>query len=304
VSYIATAYDGAATMDAIHIPMVKLYMKEYYEPNQEYLNGFSIDLGNGETFKPYDPGAPQRLADYAAARGYKVAEGTDFKSTFGYGWWKYAPDVATKLLEKNGFKKDAQGKWLMPDGKPWKFSIVTGTTAGDAGYQNAFAAAHEWQKFGIEVDVMTSEQSSSLNTNGQFDASSTWPINSPLGAHLDMYSSYDAYSSAYLEKELGKPQYGHASRWTDPRMDKVIADLKDTDWNDDKRMAELGTAGMKVVLEEMPGIATYSYPSVIANDTYYWTNWPSATNLYTQPHHHWPNFKFMLPRLKATGQKS
>jgi len=302
VSYIATAYDGAATMNAIHIPMVHLYMKWYYDPAQEWLKNFSLDLGNGETFQPYDPEAPQRLADYVKARGYEVAEGTDFKSTFGYGWWKYAPDVAAKLLEKNGFTRDADGKWLLPDGTPWKFTILTGTQAGGASYQNAFAAAHEWQKFGIEVDVMTSEQTNSLYQNGEYDVGTQWPVYEAWGAHLDMYKSFNWWNSEFLEPELGKPMYGHTSRWTDPRMDQVIADLKNTDWNDDERMAELGIAGMKIAVEEMPGIPTFSYPSVIANDTYYWTNWPSATNLYTQPHHHWPNFKYMLPFLEATGR--
>ena len=82
---------------------------------------------------------------------------------------------------------------------------------------------------------------------------------------------YDFWNSAYLETELGKPMYGHTSRWTDPRMDQVIADLKNTDWNDNERMAELGIAGMKIAVEEMPGIPTFAYPSAIANDTYYWT---------------------------------
>ena len=66
-------------------------------------------------------------------------------------------------------------------------------------------------------------------------------------------------------------------------------------------MAALGIAGMKIAIEEMPGIPTFAYSSAIANDTYYWPNWPSAENLYTQPYHHWPNFKYLLPFLKPSG---
>lgn len=298
VSLIATAYDGAATMGATHIPMVPLYMKYYFEPTQDWLKEFTIDLGNGETLKAYDPDAPNRQAEYVKARGYEVAENADFRKTFGYGWWKYAPDAAAKLLEKNGFTKNADGKWLLPDGTPWKFTIITGTQAGGASYQNAFAAAHEWQKFGIDVSVMTTEQTDPLYRNGEYEVGSQWPVYEAWGAHLDMFRSYDFWNSAYLEKELGKPMYGHTSRWTDPRMDQVIADLKNTEWNDNERMAELGVAGMKIAVEEMPGIPTFAYSSAIANDTFYWANWPSADNLYTQPHHHWPNFKYMLPFLQ------
>jgi peptide/nickel transport system substrate-binding protein len=300
VSHFATAYDGAATMNAIHIPMVKLYMEWYYEPTQEWLQNFTLDLGNGETFQPYDTEAPYRLRDYALARGYEVPGDEEFKSTFGYGWWKYAPDVAAQLLEKNGFSQDGDGNWLLPDGTPWKINILTGS--GGAGHQNAFAAAHEWGKFGIDVEVTVNDNSGPLTQNGDFEVSTAWPVYEAWGAHLDMYRSYNWWNSEFLEPELGKPHYGHISRWTDPRMDQVVNDLKNTDWNDDERMQELGIAGMKIAVEEMPGIPTYSYPSVIANDTYYWTNWPSATNLYTQPHHHWPNFKYMLPFLEPTGR--
>jgi hypothetical protein len=38
-------------------------------------------------------------------------------------------------------------------------------------------------------------------------------------------------------------------------------------------------------------------------DETYWTNYPGAENVYTQPYHHWPNFEFMLPFLKSTGKK-
>jgi len=300
VSYTATAFDGAVVLSALLTPAVPLYMREYYEPMEEWLAGFTLDLGNGETFQPYDPDAPYRLAEYAEARGYTVPE--DIKGTLGYGWWKYAPDVAARLLEKNGFSRDKDGNWLLPDGTPWKFTVLTGTQAGGASYQNAFAAAHEWRKFGIDIEVMTSEITNSLQQHGEFDVCTAWPVYEAWGAHLDMYRSFDNWNSAYVEPVLGEPHYGHTSRWSDPRMDQIIADLKGTDWNDDDRMAELGIAGLKIAIEEMPGIPTYAYPSAIANDTYYWTNWPSADNLYTQPHHHWPNFKYMLPFLEPTGR--
>jgi peptide/nickel transport system substrate-binding protein len=302
VSHIATAMDGAATMNATHIPMVSLYQEHYFEPTQDWLKEFTIDLGDGELYQPYDADAPNRLAEYVEARGYEVSEDADFDSTFGYGWWKYDPEAAAKLLEKNGFSRDADGKWLLPDGTPWKFTILSGTGAGGAHYQNAFAAAHEWKNFGIDVEVMVSEQNSTMNQHGDYDVSTAWPVYEAWGAHLDMFRSYNHWNSEFLEPTLGEPQYGHVSRWTDPRMDEVIGELQATDWNDDERMAELGIEGMKIAVEEMPGIPTYAYPSAIANDTFYWTGWPSASNLYTQPHHHWPNFKYMLPFLEATGR--
>jgi len=119
---------------------------------------------------------------------------------------------------------------------------------------------------------------------------------------VDLFRTFNNWHSAFVEPVLGEPQYGHLSRWSDPRMDKVIAELQTTDWNDTERIIELGMEGLKIAVEEMPGIATYTYVGALTWDTYYWTNWPGAENIYTQPYHHWPNFKYMLPFLEPTGR--
>jgi peptide/nickel transport system substrate-binding protein len=301
VSYIATAYDGAATINVLHTPATAMYMADYYAPMQPWLEEFTIDLGDGETFQPYDPTAPQRLAEYAEARGYPVPE--DVTGTFGYGWWKYAPDEAAKLLEKNGFSRDADGNWLQPDGTPWKFTILTGTDPHHPAYRNAFAAAYEWRKFGIDIEVITVEEPGPLERNGEFDASSSWPSNQngSWGGHPDLERLFDHWNSKYLEPVLGEPHYGHLSRWTDPRIDQVCEELKSTDWNDLEGIIQTGMEGLKITIEEMPAVCSFLYPGVIGWDTYYWTNWPGAENSYIMAYAHWPNFKYMLPSLEPTG---
>ncbi len=303
VSYSANAMDGALMMSALHTPSVPLYMKEYYEPMEGWLADFELDLGGGQTFKPYDPDAPYRLAEYAAGRGYVVPEDPeDIKTTFGYGWWKYAPDEAAMLLEKNGFTRDADGKWLLPDGTPWKFNVLCDPNPGHHHYQNTLAAVQEWRKFGIDVEQLSSELFATMNDHGDFDVTTSWPAYEPWGGHEDLFRTFNQWNSAFVEPVLGEPQYGHESRWSDPRMDQVTADLQGTDWNDTERIVELGMEGLKIAVEEMPGIATYTYVGAVAWDTYYWTNWPGAENIYSQPYHHWPNFKYMLPFLEPTGR--
>jgi len=303
ISYSANAMDGALMMSALHTPSVPLYLKEYYEPMESWLQDFTIDLGNGETFKPYDPDAPFRLAEYAASRGYIVPEDPDeIKATFGYGWWKYAPDVAEKLLEKNGFTRDENGKWLLPDGTPWKFTVLCDPNPGHHHYQNTLAAVQEWQRFGIDVEAAPNENWSTLNQHGEFDVSTAWPAYEPWGGHVDLFRTFDSWNSAYVEPVLGEPHYGHLSRWSDPRMDEIITALQGTDWNDTEQIVELGMDGLKIAVEEMPSIPTYTYVGALTWDEYYWTNWPGAENIYTQPYHHWPNFKYMLPFLEPTGR--
>jgi peptide/nickel transport system substrate-binding protein len=303
ISYSANAMDGALMMSALHTPSVPLYMKEYYEPMEAWLADFELDLGGGETFKPYDPEAPYRLAEYAAGRGYVVPEDPeDIKATFGYGWWKYAPDEAAMLLEKNGFTRDEDGKWLLPDGTPWKFTVLCDPNPGHHHYQNTLAAVQEWRKFGIDVEATPNEMWNTLNENGDFDVTTSWPAYEPWGGHEDLFRTFNDWNSAYVEPVLGEPHYGHDSRWSDPRMDEVITDLQGTDWNDTEQIVELGMEGLKIAVEEMPTIPTYTYVGAVAWDTYYWTNWPGAENIYSQPYHHWPNLKYMLPFLEPTGR--
>lgn len=303
VSYSATAMDGAVMMSALHTASVPLYMEEYYEPMEPWLVDFTLELGEGETFRPYDPEAPFRLAEYAAERGYDVPEGAEeIKATFGYGWWKYAPDVAEQLLEKNGFTRDNNDMWLLPDGTPWEFTVLSDVSAGHHHYQNTLAAVQEWQKFGIDVEAMPNENWNPLNENGLFDVTTSWPAYEPWGGHVDLYRTFNDWNSEYVEPVLGEPHYGHDSRWSDPRMDEVIAKLQGTDWNDTERIVELGMEGLKIGVEEMPTIPTYTYVGAVSFDTYYWTNWPGAENTYVIPYNHWPNFKYMLPFLAPSGR--
>ena len=58
------SYRGAATISAIHVPPTGLYPKYYFDPLQDWLNDFTIDLG-GQPYKPYDPTAAIEIADEA-----------------------------------------------------------------------------------------------------------------------------------------------------------------------------------------------------------------------------------------------
>jgi peptide/nickel transport system substrate-binding protein len=305
VSYSATAYDGKTLLSALHTPTLPLYAKHYFGPMQEWLKDFALAIDDGKepaTFNPYDPEAPFRLAEFARARGHEIPE--DIIGTFGFGWWKHAPDIAARLLEKHGFTRDANGRWLLPDGTPWRFTVMTDAAPGHPMRQNAFAAVHEWRRFGIDVEALTlaSGMAAPRNLRGDFYVTTAWPATEPWGGHVDLFRTFDPWNSAYLEPVLGEPHYAHASRWTDPRMDEVIAKLRTTDWTDTERIVEIGREGFKILVEEMPSIPTFNYTGPELKSTAYWTNWPTSENPYNVSLTHWPNFKYMLPFLRPTGR--
>jgi peptide/nickel transport system substrate-binding protein len=301
VAYCAAAVDGTGTLSPVHIPHLGAYPKDYIEPMQAWLKDFTLDIGNGEKFKPYDPEAVKRLVEYSKSRGYTFPDDpASVAKAFGLGWYKYAPDVAEKLLIKNGFKRDANKKWLKPDGTPWKIMFLSNTGTANHDFRNAMGAVQEWKKFGIDAQQYPSEATANLNGVGDYDVSGNWPAQEPWGAGPDLYRVLDYWNSAYI-KPLGTLTNGHPSRWTTQNMDAIIKKLRETNPADYKAVVAVGIEGLKELVTQMPGIPTYGYIGFIGWDTTYWSNYPGSENPYTQPYSHWGPFKYMMPRLKPTG---
>ncbi len=301
VEYTSIAVDSSGTLSPVHIPHLGPYPELYIRPMQEWLREFTIDVGGGETFAPYDPTAPQRVAALARSRGYAFPEDQEFiDKTFGLGWYKYAPDIAEKLLVKNGFSRNADGQWLLPDGTLWRITFTTGTVLSNHDARNAAAAVQQWRKFGINAEQYTSESSTDLQAVGDFDVSGAWPGWEPWGAGPDLYRTLNQWNSAYV-RPVGERNQGHQSRWTSPEMDAIIERLRETDPFDTEQVVAIGIEGLKEAVKNMPGIPTYGYIGFVGWDETYWTNWPGSENAYNQPYTHWPNFKYTTPFLRPAG---
>ena len=299
--YMGIAVDGTGALSPVHIPSLSNYPDDFIKPMIPWLEEFTLDIGNGETFKPFDVNASQRIVEYAKSRGYEVPDDpAELGSLFGYGWYKYAPDVAEKLLVKNGFSKNADGNWLLPDGTPWTISCLSNTVAVNHDFRNCAAAVQAWKKFGIDASQYPSEAVGNLGPTGDFDVSGQWPAQEPWGAGPDLYRVLNQWNSAFVEP-LGEFTNGHPGRWSSPEMDAVIEKLRNTDPTDYQATVDVGIEGLKIAVTEMPGIPTYGYVGFVTWDEQYWTNWPGAENPYTQPYTHWGPFKYMTPFLEPTG---
>ncbi len=302
VEYTSTAVGSTGTLSPVHVPHLGPYPKLYIEPMQDWLKAFTIDVGGGETFAPYDPTAPQRVADYAKSQGNDFPSDAAFiEKTFGLGWYKYAPDIAEKLLTKNGFKRDQNKAWLMPDGTPWKIVFLAGNVLSNHDARNAAAAVEQWKKFGIDASVLNSANTADPTAVGDFDVTGVWPGKEPWGAGPDLYRTLDDWNSAYIKPLGQRNQASYDSRWSRPEMDAIIKKLRETDPFNTDAVIAVGIEGLKLAVQNMPGIPTYGYVGFIAWDQYYWTNWPGSENAYNEPYTHWPNFKYTTPFLKSTG---
>jgi peptide/nickel transport system substrate-binding protein len=301
--YLGVAVDGAGALSPVHIPSLGTYPEDFIAPMEEWLMEFELDLGDGETFKPYDPDAPQRIVEYAEGRGYVVPQDQAAQDqAFGLGWYKYAPEAAEKLLIKNGFSRDADEMWLLPDGTPWQLECLSDPdVATDLQARNCLAAVQQWKQFGIDATHFATETDDDLTAVGEFDINGTWPGWEPWGAGPDLYRTLDRWNSAY-DTPLGERHNGHQSRWSSAEMDEIIVQLRETDPADSEAVIAVGTEGLKEAVTNMPGIPTFGYIGFIAWDETYWTNFPGAENPYTQPYTHWGPFKYMTPFLESTGR--
>jgi peptide/nickel transport system substrate-binding protein len=274
--------------------------KPYIEPLVEWLQDFTIDVGGGEMVKVWDPTASTRLVEDAIKRGFEFPTDADtIRNSFGYGFWQYNPDAATKLLVKAGLTQGADKTWSYK-GQPFSFTALTGAGAGRWGYQNTLAAQVEWKRFGLDArfEVTTDPLRVAM---GQFDVTGTQTHGSNYLENPDLFRTFTAFHTTYLEKDLTKRQFGHPSRWTNPRVDEIINTIQVTNPTDQETLQPLGLEMLKIYLTELPAISATTSLDPYAVSSYYWTGWPSAENHFTVPYHHYPNFKYLLTFLKPTG---
>jgi peptide/nickel transport system substrate-binding protein len=302
VEYTSIAVNSTGTLSAVHLPHLGPYPELYIGPMQEWLSAFTLDVGDGETFAPYDPTASQRVADYARSLGNEFPDDAEFiGKTFGFGWYKYAPEIAEKLLIKNGFSRDSGGAWLLPDGSPWKISYMTGTQLSGMDARNALAAVQQWIKFGIDATVFNTENGADLGAVGDFDVQTVWPAREPWGAGPDLYRTLDDWNSAYIKPVGERNQASYHTRWSSPAMDDIIKRLRETDPFNTEEVVAIGIEGLQEAVRNMPGTPTFGYIGFVGWDETYWTNWPGSENAYSEPYTHWPNFKYMTPFLRPAS---
>lgn len=289
---------GVPRLNVLPEPIVPSHFKAYFEPLQPWLKNLTIDVGNGETFQPYDTTAPEKIAAWAKQQGYTVS--SDVEAPFGFGWWKHAPEVATRLLEKHGFKKDANGKWLLPDGTPWQINILAAPDEVDA-YRLATGAANQWTRFGIDAKVRAEERTAFYNDDysGNFDVSSDWGGAITASGFQDKWPFINGLNSAFYKPTGVSNQIGRYRIKSDA-LDTLLNNMESVP-PDSGQDIQMGQDFMKMWVENMWGIVTVGFKKNLTYDTTYWTNFPTASNPYTMPAYWFMGGKFMFPQIKPAG---
>ncbi len=124
VEYTSIAVDSSGTLSPVHVPHLGPYPADYIAPMQDWLKAFTIDVGNGETFAPYDPDAPKRVAEYAKGRGYVFPDTPEFhEQAFGLGLVQVCPGCGHEAAGEERLQEGCGWQMADPDGTPWKISL-------------------------------------------------------------------------------------------------------------------------------------------------------------------------------------
>jgi peptide/nickel transport system substrate-binding protein len=287
---------GVAKVTPLPIPPTAALAAMYLDPMEEWLTNLEIEIEPGTMYQPYDPTVPDQIAAWATEQGFEVP-GTP-REVFGTGWWKYDPEVAERLLIKNGFSRDGSGNWLKPDGEPWTMVLQSPPDEHDA-FRMANAAADMWSDFGIDVNLQGLERSvwEQNNFTGQFNVSTPW--SSFVLASGDAWPEIrDLHPDFYVPsgqdfRELGG---GNIARINDPRigelLDAMAAANPDSEENH-QLVQEFGQYWM----ENMYSITAISFKKFVTWDERYWTGFPTSEEPTYMPLYWFQGGKFAFQSL-------
>lgn len=298
---------GVAKVAPMPVPPTPNLQEIYYDQMEDFFASIELDLGNGETFAPWDPTVPDQIAAWAEEQGF-VVPGTPVE-VFGPGWWAHSPEVAETLLLNAGFTRDRRDNWLTPDGEPFVIDLQSPPDENDA-FRMANAAADMWSDFGIDVNLQGLERNiweSNLFT-GNFDVSTPW--------ESFVLASGDAWPEARLQHSRyyvpvgedlrtgGSNAYFTNSRLQDANMDELIDQMATLNPESEENIAT-NIEFLEYYTENLFAITTISFKKFVTWDERYWTGFPTAENPEYMPLYWFQAGKFAIQTLEpADGQAS
>ena len=294
-----STFAGMLRVSPLATPPITVLQETYHKPMRDWLtNEFTLPDG----YAPFDPDFAVNIAKTLTEQGIEglPTDEAALVDIFGVGWWKHDPDKAAELLESVGFTKDAQGKWLKPDGSPWTMTINAPANFEVQSGRLAYAVADVWRQFGIDVNVAAKEGGSFWNdwTMGTYEAGSYWP---GCGGAPDIWDNMNNEWNARFVVPTGQPAPGNSTRFTDAELTAILDQIAPLT-SDDPQTVELMKEFMKEFVKEMPWLPMFGTSKFVPVDTYYWTNFPSPDNYYEGPWWWWSLFKYMTPHFEPTGR--
>ena len=260
---------------------------KYTEPMLEWLENFELDLGDGTTFKPFDTGYAERMAEATNYSG-----NADINELWGVGWWKNDDEAATKLLEKAGLEKKDDG-WYF-NGEPFTMELSYLADTEWQASRTINAAYNQLIDFGLNCTIVSKSQATwdVDGGTGNYYVAGYWPSG---GITTDLYSALSGFDNALI-KPLGETGSGQGCRWDNQQVSDDLHALANMDPESDDAYNTTVDL-LQQAVTDMPFINVLSGTKFVPTNSTYWEGYPNEDNPYNGPWWWWSCFKYMLPNI-------
>lgn len=224
------------------------------------------------------------LVDIALHRYSRPADATGLSDAFGTwrdstavatgDWVRHDVKYASALLDEAGFRKGADGRRLLPNGKPWTYEVLTVSGWSDW-VRGTQVIAGGLRELGIDATVRTYDFSAWFQRvqEGDFDLTLGWSFEGPTP-----YTFYQWLMSSSTVKPAGVASMGNWHRYGSVAADRALAAFER---EADPVAQHAWCAEMqRVFVAEAPAIPLYPNPSWAEYNTSRFDGFPSREHPY------------------------
>lgn len=192
-------------------------------------------------------------------------------------WVRHDVEGANALLDEAGHQRGTDGIRRLPDGRPWKYEILT--VSGWSDWVRASQViARGLREVGIDATVRTYDFSAWFQRaqEGRFDLSMGWSIEGPTP-----YLFYRWLMSSATVNPVGVASLGNWHRYGSASADRALEAFEREP--DPERQRELSDVLQRIFAEEAPAIPLYPNPSWAEYNTSRFEGFPNEANPYADP---------------------
>lgn len=252
--------DFMTSVDSTHIDRLKNDYKDKLQAFDWDRMGYGYQTFNNELFPTNIKEVRQALS--MALNEEAIIKGVlDNKATIPPGFippihWAYDKTItgytynkqkAIELIEKAGFKKNAQGIYEK-DGKPMKLKYV-GTKGSSIVEGIALATQKDFKEIGVEVELVMVDFNTLLDKHlkpGDYHITF-----SGLSFTVDPHFAFDAFHSKNIRKDdKGVAQGTNRARYSNPKVDALIEKGEKT--VDPNERLKIYQEAQKLIVEDAP----------------------------------------------------
>ena len=295
-SIVINAVSGEAIVAPWPMADSQILRPVYFDPLQSWVEEFTLDDG----YKPFNPDFGAGMAATLEASG--VSGLPEDTRDFGVGWWNYDVEEAAKLLETEGFAKNADGNWLLPSGEEWVVQLTIPSDWNKVMQRIGFAVADSWRTAGIQTNVRqvdSAEHNAVQQTNALKDVQLMWTNCIFTPNWMDAWRELEP--GHIKPADSSETNIGNRQQWDNETVYQLVEDSKPLPL-DSEEFFENGRLIMKEFVTDMSWINMMNIPTTIPTNEHYWTGFPKADDYYAVPYSWWSSAKEMVARIEPTGE--